>query len=61
MNSTWDEAFGYEKVESFLSSEQVDNIQQHINYLISEEDRKDYVWKYFEKDKPHVDRKLSRS
>ena len=56
MNSTWDEAFGYEKVESFLSSEQVDNIQQHINYLISEEDRKDYVWKYFEKDKKTLSR-----
>ena len=56
MDSTWSEAFGYEKVESFMSSEQIDDVQQHINYLVSEEDKKDYVWKYFEKDKKTLSR-----
>lgn len=52
----WKNAFGYEKIESFFSFDEIDQIKGHVEMLIKDEDRKDYIWKYYEKDKKTLNR-----
>lgn len=48
--------FGKRVIKNFFSKEEVSAIAKEIEKIINEEDRKDYVWKYFEKDRVRIKR-----
>jgi len=56
MNNMWEDAFGYKKIEAFFSISAIEKIKKCIDKLTNEEDRKNYVWKYYEKDKKTINR-----
>ena len=51
MIDTWQNAFGYEKINNFFSAGQIKDIDNQVRKLANEQDKKNYVWKYYEKDK----------
>lgn len=56
MIDTWQNAFGYEKINNFFSASQIKDIDDQVKKLANEQDKKNYVWKYYEKDKTTLSR-----
>ena len=48
--NTWNGAFGFQKIESFFSDIELQEIKKHVSKLALDKDRRDYVWKYYEKE-----------
>ena len=55
MNS-WKQAFGKKVINNFYSASEVDEIYSVVKEIENEQDRKDYAWKYFERDKTTISR-----
>ena len=52
----WKNAFGKVVSKNFFTREQVEDIKTMVLTLTEEEDRKDYIWKFYEPDKTTVNR-----
>jgi ectoine hydroxylase-related dioxygenase (phytanoyl-CoA dioxygenase family) len=48
MRKQWKNAFGKKVYEGFFSESEIDSLLSLITELENEEDRRDYVWKYYE-------------
>lgn len=43
--------FGVKKIESFFSKQEIESIKSQIKDLIEHRDKKDFIWKFYEKNK----------
>ncbi len=54
--NTWKQTFGKKVITNFYNPSEVDKIYSVVQKFEQEQDRKDYIWKYFEKDKTTISR-----
>jgi ectoine hydroxylase-related dioxygenase (phytanoyl-CoA dioxygenase family) len=52
----WNNAFGKKVIKQFFTNKEIDSIKKSVSKLTNEEDRKDYVWKFYESDSKNINR-----
>ena len=52
--NNWKNAFGKVLKKNFFTTTEVQNIKDMVFSITNEEDRKDYIWKFYEQDKTTV-------
>lgn len=45
---TWSKAFGKKVFNQFFNSKEIDLIRSHVLELVKKEDKKDFIWKFYE-------------
>ena len=52
----WNNSFGVKIIRNFFSEKEINSILMNVNELEEEKDRKNYIWKFYEKDIKRINR-----
>ena len=52
----WSDSFGVKKIKNLFSNNEINEISDNVKVLEEEKDRKNYIWKFYEKKIKRINR-----